>query len=149
MKIRPVLAALATAGLAAVGVFAAVPAEAASSIQFRTIYVNSPGSDTRTNSSLNAEYATVKNTSTTTKTLTGMTVRDASGHVYKFGTFKLGGGASVRLHTGTGTNTASNRYWGSGNYIWNNSGDTARLESSSGTTLDTCSWGTVSSTKSC
>ena len=149
MKIRPVLTALATAGLASVGVLAAAPAEAASSIQFRTIYVNSPGSDTYSNSSLNAEYATLKNTSTSTKTLTGMTVRDTSGHVYTFGTFKLTAGASVRLHTGRGTNTASHRYWGSGNYIWNNSGDTARLRSSSGITLDTCSWGTMSSTKAC
>lgn len=149
MKFRLVLTALATAGLASVGVLTAIPADAASSIQFRTIYVNSPGSDTRSNTSLNAEYATLKNTSATTKTLTGMTVRDASSHVYTFGTFKLAAGASVKLHTGKGTNTASNRYWGSGNYIWNNTGDTATLKSSTGTTLDTCSWGTVSSTKAC
>jgi hypothetical protein len=149
MNIRPFVIAFAAAGLVSISGLAAVPAEAASSIQLRTIYVNSPGSDNRSNSSLNAEYATLKNTSSTTKTLTGMTVRDASGHVYKFGTFKLSAGASVRLHTGTGTNTASHRYWGSGNYIWNNSGDTARLKSSSGTTLDTCSWGTVFSTKAC
>ena len=146
---RRAFVAAAMAGLTSFGVVAAVPAEAASSIQFRTIYVNSPGSDTGSNASLNAEYATLKNTSTTTKTLTGMTVRDKSGHVYKFSTFTLPAGASVRLHTGSGTNTATNRYWGSGNYIWNNSGDTATLKSASGTTLDTCSWGTVSSTVAC
>jgi len=146
---RRILTTLAAAGLASVGTLAAIPADAASAIQFRTIYVNSPGTDTRSNSSLNAEYATLKNTSTTTKTLTGVTVRDTSGHVYKFGTFKLAGGASVKLHTGKGTNTAVHRYWGSGNYIWNNSGDKAILKSSGGTTLDTCSWATVSSTTAC
>jgi hypothetical protein len=31
-------------------------------------------------------------------------------------------------------------YWGSGNYIWNNTGDTATLRNASGKTLDTCSW---------
>lgn len=137
------------AGLSSAALVTAVPAAAASSIQFRTMYVNSPGTDTGSNTSLNAEYASLKNTSTTTKTLTGMTVRDKSGHVYTFGKFTLAAGASVRLHTGSGSNTATNRYWGSGSYIWNNSGDTATLKSASATTLDTCSWATVSATVAC
>lgn len=34
---------------------------------------------------------------------------------------------------------AKNVYWGSGNYIWNNTGDTATLRNASGKTVDTCS----------
>ena len=48
---------------------------------------------------------TIKNTSSTTRSLTGYTVRDKANHVYKVGTFSLGGGRFVRIHTGKGTNT--------------------------------------------
>jgi hypothetical protein len=126
---------------------AAVPAQASTpTLHFTKAYVNSPGTDTRSNSSLNAEYVVVKNSSsTTTYTLTGYTIRDTSSHVYKFPTFKLKPGASVTVHTGSGTNTTTNLYWRSTAYIWNNTGDTATLKNSAGTTKDSCSWGTVAS----
>jgi hypothetical protein len=72
-------------------------------IWFGKIYYDSPGSDTGSNASLNAEYVTVKNTSSTTRSLTGYTVRDKANHVYKFGTFEgdppfpLGKGRAVAL----------------------------------------------------
>ena len=65
--------------------------------------------------------------------------------MYKFPTFKLKPGASVTLHTGRGTNSASHLYWRSTAYIWNNTGDTATLKNTVGTTKDTCSWRTVPS----
>jgi hypothetical protein len=58
--------------------------------------------------------------------------------VYRFGTFKLGAGASVKIHTGHGSNARKNVYWGSGNYIWNNDGDTATLKRPGGTVADRC-----------
>ena len=116
------------------------PAGAASSISFGRIQYNSPGSDTRTNTSLNAEYVRIHNSASHGISLKGWTVRDASGHVYTFGTYTLGAGKTVTLHTGKGTNTSTNRYWGSGNYIWNNTGDTATLKNSGGTRIDVCSW---------
>ena len=88
-----------------------------------------------------AEYVVTTNVTSTTKCLTGWTVRDAAGHVYKFGTFCLGGYKTVTLHTGRGTNTAAHRYWGSGNYIWNNTGDRAYLRNAAGTQMDYCAWG--------
>jgi Lamin Tail Domain len=123
------------AGMLAVG-----PAEASSPIQFGKIQYDSPGSDTRSNSSLNAEYVVIKNVGATNRTLTGFTVRDAQNHVYRFGAFTLKAGKSLRLHTGKGTNTSTDGYWGSGSYIWNNSGDKAVLKTGGGTTLDSCSW---------
>jgi hypothetical protein len=129
---------LATA--AAVAVLPTSAAHAASPLQLGRIQYDSPGTDTRTNGSLNAEYVTIKNLGSSARSLTGFTVRDAQNHVYKFGSFTLRAGRTVRLHTGHGTNTSTDRYWGSGNYIWNNTGDKAILRTAAGATLDTCSW---------
>jgi len=119
---------------------------AGAKLVFRKVYVNSPGPDTRSNTSLNAEYIVVRNIGTASANLRGWTVRDKAQHIYVFSTnFTLAAGTYVKLHTGKGTNTARHRYWGSGNYIWNNKGDTAYLRRPSGKTADKCSWGSVSS----
>ena len=68
-------------------------------------------------------------------------MRDKSNHVYKFGTFSLGAGKSVRIHTGTGTNTSTDRYWNSGAYIWNNTGDKAYLRNGAFVLRDSCERG--------
>jgi hypothetical protein len=142
--------ALLIACLVAASSLIALPANAAGAIQFRKIHYDTPGADKPvTNTKLNAEYVTIKNTGTTTRTLTGWTVRDPAHHVYTFPSFKLGPGESVRLHTGKGTNTAHHLYWGKGYYVWNNTGDKAILRSSSGTLKDTCTWGDGSGIKYC
>lgn len=120
---------------------AAAPAErAAPVVRFTKAYFDSPGSDNQTNSSLNAEWVRVTNFSSVGKTLTGWTIRDVTGHVYRFPTFTLRAGASVRLHTGRGTNSRTDLYWRQDNYVWNNSGDTAILKNRAGTRIDTCAW---------
>jgi len=92
----------------------------------------------------------LKNTSTTARSLTGWTVRDANGYVYKFGTFSLGAGKSVVLRTGKGTNSSTTRYWGRSWYVWNNTGDKAYLRNASGTSMDYCAWtSTGSGYKNC
>lgn len=134
--LMPVLAAVAL-----VGSFAS-PAQAASPVHFGVIQYDSPGSDDGSNASLNAEYVRIRNASATTAVrLTGWTVRDAQAHVYKFGTFTLGAGKTVTLHTGSGSNTATDVYWRSGAYIWNNTGDKAILKNANGVVVDTCAWG--------
>ena len=120
---------------------AAAPAEAATpSVTFNRIYVNSPGSDNRSNSSLNAEWVRLKNNTSKSIQLKGWTVRDKSGHVYTFGSFSLGSKKTLYVHTGKGTNTSTNRYWGSGNYIWNNTGDKATLVKPTRVIRDTCAY---------
>jgi hypothetical protein len=140
-------------GLLAIGGLgiASTPAQAASPIQITKVYVNSPGADLPvTNGKVNAEYTVIKNTDTRTRTLTNWTLRDQSSHVYKFGTFKLGPGKSVTVRNGRGTNTGATRYWGSRNYIWNNSGgDSATLRTNTGSLIDRCSWKTVATFKTC
>ena len=144
--------ALTAATLTSMGLVAAAPstAEAAGSIVITKVYVNSPGSDDGSNSSLNAEYVKIKNTGSAAKSLTGWTLRDESSHVYTFGSFTLGAGNTVTVRSGTGTNTSSTRYWKKSWYVWNNSGgDSARLRNSSGDPKDSCKWGTVSSYVTC
>jgi len=132
--------ALASVGCAALLVTSAVSAEAASPIQFGKIQYNSPGADYATNASVNGEYVVIKNLGTTSRSLTGWTVRDAANHVYKFGTFSLGAGKTVVLRTGKGPNTAGTRYWGASYHIWNNTGDKAYLRNAAGTAMDYCAW---------
>jgi hypothetical protein len=124
-------------------------APASAAIKITKIYFDSPGTDTGSNTSLNAEYVVIKNTGTTRKTLTGWTLRDASRHVYKFPIFRLGAGKSVKVHTGKGANTLGNLYWRSSSYIWNNNGDTATLKRSNGTVASRCSYTGAGSYKIC
>lgn len=116
------------------------PAEAASAVRISGVQYDSPGTDRGGNKSLNAEWVRITNKSSTRKKLTGWTLRDTSRHVYRFGSFSLGPGKSVRIHTGKGKNTATNRYQGRSWYVWNNDGDKAILKNSHGTTQSVRSW---------
>ena len=126
---------------------------AVGAVQFTRIQYNSPGTDTGSNASLNAEWVRLTNKTTKTINLRTWTVRDASAHVYTFGTdLNLGAGKSVTVHTGKGTATSTDRYWGrtgSGGYIWNNTGDTTAVRTGAGKTIDTCKWGSGSGVTSC
>ncbi|MBB5868401.1 hypothetical protein F4553_001780 [Allocatelliglobosispora scoriae] len=114
------------------------------------VYANSPGADTGSNASLNGEYITLKNTTAATINLYRWTIRDKANHVYTFtGNFNLLPGRFISVHTGSGTNTGGNRFWGLGGYVWNNAGDTAYLRTPSGANFDTCTWGAVASYKLC
>jgi hypothetical protein len=116
-------------------------ASAAPAIRFSKVYYDSPGTPDRgSNRSLNGEWAAIHNYSATSKTLTGWTVRDPERHVYKFPTFTLRPGTTVRLHTGKGTNSHTDIYWGASWYVWNNTSDKAILNNRAGTTIDTCAW---------
>lgn len=140
---RPrVSALLAAAGLIATAGLAATtrPAEAASTsgVHIVAIYFDPPGADS--NYPYNAEWVRLKNVTSSSKDITGWTLRDTSSHVYKVPTFHLAAGATVRVHTGIGRNTATDLYWNHQYWIWNNTGDTATLRNASGATVDTCSY---------
>jgi hypothetical protein len=126
----------------ATALMAAAPATAAPSLRFHGAQYDSPGKDTRSNASLNAEWVSLVNTGKKAVNLNGYTIRDKAGKVYRFGSVSIAGnGGRLWLHTGSGKNDARNRYWGSGNYIWNNTGDTAYLRNAKSTIVDTCTWG--------
>ncbi|WP_301175535.1 lamin tail domain-containing protein [Actinomadura geliboluensis] len=140
--------ATAVAAVTALGVMA-VPAEAASAVQIYRVYFDSPGKDTRSNTSLNGEWVQLFNTSKTSRQLKGMRLRDRTGYTYTFGSFTLKGRKSVYVHTGKGSNSAAHRYWGRKSYVWNNTGDTAYLLYSNGKRADSCSWTSKGYSKYC
>ena len=124
-------------------------ASAATTVKIDYVYFDSPGSDTGSNSSLNAEYVRLKNVSSTSRKITGWTLRDKTGYTYTFPSFTLKPGSTLKVRTGKGTASSYNRYYNFTWYVWNNSGDTAYLRNASGTTVDTCSWTSAGSTKTC
>jgi hypothetical protein len=115
-------------------------ASAAYCVGIFRIYYNSPGTDTGSNTSLNAEWIQLRNRCSTARSLTNAKIKDTAGHTYTFGSYTLGGGKYVKIHTGKGDNTASHRYQERSWYVWNNDKDTAYLYNASGTRLDTCSY---------
>ena len=120
--------------------FAQSSASAASCVGIHRIYYNSPGTDTGSNTSLNAEWIQLRNRCSTSSSLTNAKLKDAAGHTYTFGSYALGGGKYVKVRTGKGSNTATDRYQGRSWYVWNNDKDTAYLYNASGTRLDSCSY---------
>ena len=131
----------------------AVQANAASTVYIYKVYFDSPGSDTGSNSSLNAEYVVIRNGDNVSHTVSGWTVRDAAGHVYKFGTLRLGAGKQAIIHTGDGTkyttSASTHLYWGREWYVWNNNGDKVILRRADGSLKDTCTYSGDGSVKYC
>jgi Lamin Tail Domain len=132
----------------------AIPAHAApATVYIYKVYFDSPGSDRGSNSSLNAEYVVIKNGDNVAHSVSGWTVRDKAGHVYKFGSLRLGAGKQAVIHTGDGsrytTSTSTHLYWGREWYVWNNTGDKAILRRADGSLKDTCSYSGAGSKKYC
>ena len=87
-----------------------------------TINADAEGAD---RDNLNDEFVVFENTGDGPLSIGGWTVQDAAGATYTIpsGT-TLESGATITLHTGSGSDTATDLYWGSGRPIWNNDGDT-------------------------
>ncbi|MFH1420499.1 MAG: lamin tail domain-containing protein [Candidatus Aenigmatarchaeota archaeon] len=66
--------------------------------------------------------------------LTNYKLKDIANHVFTFPDFILNG--SVRVHTGLGTNNATDVFWQRSSAVWNNDGDAAFLLDGSGALID-------------
>lgn len=143
-----VLASAIAAGLLAVAGPAALAApiapaahRAPSPVVISEIFYNSPGSDNRSNASLNAEWVKLQNRTAHPVSLSGWTLRDTSRHVYHFAVgYSLRAHGTVRVHTGSGRDTQRNLFQNRGWYVWNNDGDTAILRGPAGNNRDRCSY---------
>ncbi|MET8454476.1 lamin tail domain-containing protein [Streptomyces sp. NPDC005209] len=140
-RIRTALPALAGAALLT-GTVLSTPAEAAGGVTIYHVWFDSPGSDNRSNTSLNGEWVQIRNTSRSAISVNGWILKDASNHKYVFPNVKIGAGKYMRIRTGKGTDTASNKYQNRRAYVWNNTSDTATLTKASGAKVDSCSWTT-------
>ncbi|EMF02682.1 lamin tail domain-containing protein [Streptomyces mobaraensis NBRC 13819 = DSM 40847] len=142
---RLVVTAACGAALASAVVPAAVAAErsaaARPTVVFGKIQYDSPGRDDRSDRSLNAEWVTVTNTGKKAVDLSRWTLTDNERHTYRFGKLRLAAHASVRVHTGTGRDTAADVYQNRRAYVWNNDRDKATLRDAAGRTVATASWG--------
>ncbi|CUW31450.1 MULTISPECIES: lamin tail domain-containing protein [Streptomyces] len=140
-RTRVALPALAGAALLT-GTLLSSPAEAAGGVRIHHVWFDSPGSDNRSNKSLNAEWVQLRNTSGSAVSLKGWVLKDASHHKYVFPNVKIGAGKYLKVRTGSGADTASDKYQDRRAYVWNNDKDTATLTKASGSKVDTCSWTT-------
>ena len=106
-------------------------------IKIDYIHFNAPGND-RYN--LNGEYVVIKNYEDEAVNLKGWKLRDEYGHTYVFPSVTIPSGGTIKIYTGSGTDTETELYWGSDYPIWNNDGDTAYLYDSHGRLVDTYSY---------
>jgi Lamin Tail Domain/Protein of unknown function (DUF1524) len=109
----------------------------AAGLRITKIVYDPAGPDTE--SHVNRELVVVKNTTAKTMTLAGWKLQDAAQTTYTLPGRKLTAGATTKVHSGSGTNTAKNLYanWG---YRWNNTGDTAYLVNPAGAIKQTASY---------
>lgn len=95
------------------------------------VHADAAGPD---NENLNDEYVVLTNGGGDSLAMGNWTLSDAAGHTYEFPSgFTLPAGAAVTVHTGAGSNTARDLYWGAGGAVWNNGGDTATVRTANGT----------------
>lgn len=86
---------------------------------------------------LNDEYFTIVNNCGRPIDLSGWRVSDEDTNVFEFPAgFTLAHGAWVLIHTGSGTDTPTDLYWGAEKPIWDNEGDTAILEGDNGVIIN-------------
>lgn len=114
-----------------------VPSSAAVRVASWCSRFDAPGND---NNNLNEEYVCFENAAGGAANISGWHVKDLVNHTYTFPTFMLAPGARVKLHTGCGSNTATDLYWCSGGAIWNNDHDTVFLYDSAWHLVDSHSY---------
>ncbi|GAA4781696.1 lamin tail domain-containing protein [Streptomyces ziwulingensis] len=150
MQIRRTLTTAATtAAVAALGLAAAAPAQAAeytSALKIKGVQYDAPGTDSNKCSGGNTknEYLAIKNYSKTKKVnLKGYVVKDAAGNSFTFKaghTLEPGDYVSLRGGKGTDSDAKNVVYRQNCNFIWNNDKDTIYLHKPGGARADVHSY---------
>lgn len=86
------------------------------------------------------ESVLIRNVGGAALAMGGYTLSDAANTTYTFPAFTLAAGAEVRVWVKAGADDAANLYWGRGQPVWNNGGDTATLRDAQGTVVSTFSY---------
>jgi micrococcal nuclease len=111
------------------GTATAVAGSSDGRLRVADINADAAGND---NENLNDEYVVLENVGEESLSLAGWTVTDEAGKTYTFGDVTLAPGERVTLHSGAGSDTATDIYWGQGGAVWNNGGDTVTVRDASG-----------------
>jgi competence protein ComEC len=97
------------------------------------INADAAGDDTE---NINDEYVIIENTGAVSVDLSGWDLSDAVGHTYTIPEGNaLDPGDEITIYTGSGTDTATDLYWGQSTPVWNNDGDTVILRDDTGATV--------------
>ncbi|MGW0085505.1 lamin tail domain-containing protein [Streptomyces sp. NPDC003393] len=144
---RRLTAAAATAA-ALIGV-TALPASAADhhsrshrqSVEISGVHLDRQARDHRSNRALNGEWVEITNNTRRSVNLSGWTLSDRQGHTFRFHHYRLGGHATVRVHTGYGRDTRTDLYQDRRTPIWDRHADTATLRNDHRRVVDHVSWG--------
>lgn len=124
----------------------AAPAAAAPDVKIKKIHYAQSGTN------LNTEFIVFKNTTGSSRTISGWKIISApssDNQFYVFPTTTIPAGGSITLYTGRGTNTSTKRYWNSTTPKWNNDGDLAILKTPLGTKVDSCRYAGGGTTAYC
>lgn len=79
------------------------------------------------------EYVEIKNSGGSPGDMNAWALRnDTTGQTFSFSSFTLNAGASVRVWTQNGSNTASDLYWGHSQGVWDNDSDCGSLRNNQG-----------------
>lgn len=99
-------------------------------LEVSKLHIDAAGND---HDNLNEEYIVFKNTGGKSLDISGWTIADKAGHDYYVPSgVTVDPGETVTLYTGSGSNSASKLYWGSGSAVWNNGGDTIIITNADG-----------------
>ena len=98
---------------------------------------DAPGND---HQNLNEEYICFTSQSDNPVDMTGWSVNKKPDTWYTFPEFILSPGESIRLHSGSEMDTATDLYWGNAQAIWRNVHDTVYLYDADGKLMDEYSW---------
>ena len=120
------------------GVAWGVAAPAFAAIKIAKIQYDSPGSDTGSNSSLDAEYVVIENTGNSRVNIDRWVLKDRAGHRYTFDSFRLRGGARLRCTRARGTTTGTTSTRTPAPTSGTTTGDTATLTDDNGHRRDRC-----------
>ena len=108
-------------------------------LRLAEVQADAPGDD---NDNPNGEYVVLANAGEAPLDLGGWTLTDAAGHAYTFpATVTLDPGATVTVHSGSGTDNATHVFWGADGAVWNNGGDTVTVRAPNGTVVLERSYG--------
>jgi hypothetical protein len=107
------------------------PVATGGQVSFSSMQCDAPGSDSASN--VSEEWVEIVNTGGALD-LSGWSVHDEGpNYTYSFPSgLTLPAGGRVRIHTGSGANTATDVYWGRSQHVWNNTGDSASLVNAGG-----------------
>jgi micrococcal nuclease len=107
------------------------PTPTGGGLALAAVHADAAGND---NHNLNDEYLVFENVAGESIDLSGWTVRDGAGHAYTFPVgVVLPANATVTLHTGSGTDSGADLYWGADGAVWNNGGDVVVVGDADGT----------------